>query len=833
MKRHRTLLGRAQVTPAVTAVVLGTVLACGSEGGGDEPTQDDNPFAAQTYDELMLGPAPTEEVQVDGGAAGGGPVGSGGGSSTGGGSSSTGGTSPGSGGVVGTGGGVIGGSAGKGGGPGELSGPSAFWKFDDCSAVTRALLDSSGNGIHAIRTVTANCAEGISGQSVFFDEAGDRVEALNAPQFALDRQLAVAAWVNPEITDGNRPIVLKRLEGTTAFSLRVQNGQAQFSVELDTGRTVTARAPIEAGEWSHVAGLFDGRFVRLFINGEQVGQVFGEGSIRDVDVVMRVGGTTQTQRFAGRIDEVFVSTNPITPEQLAALACVRKASTVEVSPLSSGPNPPGTQVQYSVSALNNDSPTCGPRDYFMDASRPEEFDVFVDPFFAFGVPPGGRADFSLFATATDDAEPGPTSIPFTVFSQAFDDFENLFGEVEYIVAEQTGCFSRTFREIFIRDVNIVDDPLRTTFDGPPGDSRNSAWTFKSLIENASPTPDDAPDLVEAVFSSLAAEQVVNSFSIEPRPFANEVLLDAWPRAGDGRLDLTRAPLRLLGIVNRIDLRNLDEGHAGEGRFVFGVLGRFGEPLEFTVILEYQLAATSEAEVIDWARAWHSLSEHPFPSEQYNAALQTITDSFTGRGVAPDRPNGTALLRLRTNEIALDFQWQLREFEFGTDGFLKPSTVKLTPDGSFNFTDALGRYINENAPAIVAERHDVPLSFEGSPFLGGAIFNNIDVWFANGVMDNEARHKFSLNTCNGCHGGETNTGFLHVFPREQGQQSFLSGFMTGIQVSDPVTGELRFLDDLQRRNDDLESLVCLPVAGLRMNSAPASVVNVRKGIGRVH
>ena len=181
--------------------------------------------------------------------------------------------------------------------------------FDDCSAVTRTLLDSSGNGIHAQRTVSATCAPGIQGQAIEFNEAGDRVEALNAPQFALDQRVAVAAWVNPTRIDDNRPIVLKRLNNKTAFSLRIQNGQAQFEIVLDNGKSTVARAPIQANTWSHVAGLFDGRFVFLFINGEQVGQIFAEGSIRDVDAPLRIGATTQTQRFVGlhrqriRLDE--------------------------------------------------------------------------------------------------------------------------------------------------------------------------------------------------------------------------------------------------------------------------------------------------------------------------------------------------------------------------------------------------------------------------------------------------------------------------------------------------------------------------------------------------
>jgi hypothetical protein len=738
------------------------------------------------------------------------------------------------GGVGGVGG--IAGSAGVGGVGGGPSGiPSAFWSFDDCSAVTRALLDSSGNGIHAVRKVSTACAEGIQGLGVDFNEEGDRVEALNAPQFALDRRLAVAAWVNPRSINNNRPVVLKRLEDQTAFSLRVQNEQAQFSVTLDSGRTVTSRMPIPANSWSHIAGIFDGRFVFLFVNGEQVGQVFAEGSIRDVDSPIRIGGTTQTQFFDGVIDNVFISTNFVTPADIANLACIRGFSTLAVMPDTSGPVPPGTTVPYDVAVTNNDVGACGPRSFALrNLFNPSGFTTTVNPFFI-DVPKGETGHFEFAVTSSEDLEPGFFQIPFIV--QSFNGlFENLFGQANYEVGEPTGCFVRTGRELFIRNVSVVDDPLRTNPDAPPEDPRSGVWTFGRLLEHAAPTPEQAPDMVEQVVRSWQADQTVNSFVIEARPNIS-FILDNWPRTPDGKLDLKRAPMRLLGIVNRIDLRNLEAGHAGEGRFVFGVNFQ-GSPLEFTMILEYQLPASTEAEVIEWVNAWHALGSLPFPSEEYNAALQAITDRFTTRNAAPGRTNGSALLTLRSNEIALSFQWQLREFRFGTDGFLRPSTIALTPDERFNFSQRLGNFINLNEAAIVAERHLVPEIFEGEPFQGGAVFNNIDFWNAPGIVNPEARHKFSLNTCDGCHGAETQTSFLQVFPRFPGQESSLSGFMTGIDVFDPVSGQIRRLNDLGRRNADLKALVCPPeeaalASPQAVGGQPSSGTSLRRGIGRVH
>jgi hypothetical protein len=54
----------------------------------------------------------------------------------------------------------------------------------------------------------------------------------------------------------------------------------------------------------------------------------------------------------------------------------------------------------------------------------------------------------------------------------------------------------------------------------------------------------------------------------------------------------------------------------------------------------------------------------------------------------------------------------------------------------------------------------------------------DYWTAGGIANNDARHKLSLNTCNGCHGEESHTGFLHVGPVSFGTPANLSGFLTG-------------------------------------------------------
>lgn len=254
--------------------------------------------------------------------------------------------------------------------------------------------------------------------------------------------------------------------------------------------------------------------------------------------------------------------------------------------------------------------------------------------------------------------------------------------------------------------------------------------------------------------------------------------------------------------------------------------KFGFTLQATIILEYKLPAASDQDVLDWAQSFHALRAIPF-GEGYNAALQAITERFTGRGARPGRPNGSSINTVRTNEISFgsDIQWQLREFHLSeTSGLLEPAPLALTPDRSFNNTPVLASFITANQSAILADNHVVPPQLDGQPFQGGAVINNLGTWFARGV-DSEARHLFAINTCNGCHSPETGTTFLQIGPRSPGQEAPLSGFLTGTTVTDPLTQQPRTLADLVRRKADLESVLCA--------AAPAAAPTLRKGIQRVH
>jgi hypothetical protein len=81
------------------------------------------------------------------------------------------------------------------------------------------------------------------------------------------------------------------------------------------------------------------------------------------------------------------------------------------------------------------------------------------------------------------------------------------------------------------------------------------------------------------------------------------------------------------------------------------------------------------------------------------------------------------------------------------------------------------------------------------------------WPVPGVSP-ETRHRFARNTCNGCHTqSETGGSEFQVRPRFPGQESPLSGFLTGADVTDFQAGVIRHFNELGRRGRILHGLVC--------------------------
>lgn len=434
------------------------------------------------------------------------------------------------------------------------------------------------------------------------------------------------------------------------------------------------------------------------------------------------------------------------------------------------------------------------------------------------------------------------------------------------------------KSLAINDLSVVQDSTRTfipcggTNNMPLGTS-NGSWSFKTLMKNMANTT-DANATRTFVFNWIQkwmTNQTVNGQTISARTSIRNFLVNndgSMPWDGTkNNLNIDKLPFRLLAIMNRIDLGKISNygssGNAGETRFVFGLVNMNGTnnctPMPMTVIFEYGNSISSQCSAMkNFAKKWIDLSALPFPSPQYNTALQTITDTVTLAGMSPHKPNGSALNQLRTNEIALSNPWQLREFildpSVTTNSQLVSHTLAQTPIRSFSNSPTLTDFVNSNLVSIpspnpatgtngnvLCTNYIVPSSFNGVFFDAAFInYNFNQIWQVDNNVStsaswpscynsevvpplsntptpaevkSEIRQHISLNTCDDCHAGETRTGFTHINPSGPlNTPATLSGFLKGITVQDPDGARrsnfniiTRRYDDLARRAQILESL----------------------------
>jgi hypothetical protein len=253
--------------------------------------------------------------------------------------------------------------------------------------------------------------------------------------------------------------------------------------------------------------------------------------------------------------------------------------------------------------------------------------------------------------------------------------------------------------------------------------------------------------------------------------------------------------------------------AGEGRLVFGALGEDGRPLVggWTIILEYKLeshhAKTLEGtlpgsparELLSgvrlWAQMWHALGQYELGDHRYNEMLAHVTRAFTHRRGAPDTTTVTsedepAFGQLRSSEAAFGKERVFRQFRLA--GLkLTPETLPMTPEVKFmedtpDGGRVLASFLKATEPLILAGLHTLPGNVNDrngqshSLLAGHAVIPAGEKefhWDPRPGISRNARRLFSVNTCNGCHAGDTGCpDGLHIHPRNEGEAARLSAFL---------------------------------------------------------
>ncbi|HDM35727.1 MAG TPA: LamG domain-containing protein [Candidatus Syntrophoarchaeum butanivorans] len=195
-----------------------------------------------------------------------------------------------------------------------------WWKLDEGSGTTAT--DSSGNDNHG----TIHGATWSSGY-LHFDGSNDYVSIPDNDSLEPQDAITLAAWVKWERdpSTGHRwaNIISKYGDNQYLLQHNVNNQYFEVAVRTDRGRSYTwSSTEPQQGVWYHVAGVYDGSEVIIYVNGTRESSRGLTGNITTSSSPVNLGRRAWTgdRYFNGVIYDARIYCRALTPSEIQALA---------------------------------------------------------------------------------------------------------------------------------------------------------------------------------------------------------------------------------------------------------------------------------------------------------------------------------------------------------------------------------------------------------------------------------------------------------------------------------------------------------------------------------
>lgn len=151
------------------------------------------------------------------------------------------------------------------------------------------------------------------GCALKFNGIDQLVDCGKSPDFDIADVITVVAWVRPEknpLAGSEGFIVAKGTQDTYALT-HYADGQVWWYA---AGGDNACTTPLPIGEWSHVAGTFDGQALKLYLNGQLKRTKVSKSPVIPIrkDLSLVIGRPP----FAGMIDDVKVYSRALTSEEI-------------------------------------------------------------------------------------------------------------------------------------------------------------------------------------------------------------------------------------------------------------------------------------------------------------------------------------------------------------------------------------------------------------------------------------------------------------------------------------------------------------------------------------
>ena len=187
----------------------------------------------------------------------------------------------------------------------------AMWLFDEGQGKT--VRDSSGNGNDGVINGDPKWVEGKFGKGLEFDGSDDYIAVPDSDSLDVNgNQITIVAWIKGSGWPAANHVVRKLHDQAQGhiYVLRIQPDTIRAYIATDAkpspGYQVNGATSLNTDRWYHVALVYDGNEIRVYLNGELDGSQTASGKIETSDGELRIARGDPAGYFAGVIDEVAI-----------------------------------------------------------------------------------------------------------------------------------------------------------------------------------------------------------------------------------------------------------------------------------------------------------------------------------------------------------------------------------------------------------------------------------------------------------------------------------------------------------------------------------------------
>lgn len=217
--------------------------------------------------------------------------------------------------------------------------PAVWWKFDENTGTTST--DVLAGNVATL--IGGTWGGGRSGSAFSFDGVNDYASAPNSASLDISgTNITVMAWVRITSTATYQQFVVKGTNTATPFNAWHIYGQHlssttwrphwQITDSSDVRTSASSTDSVNYGEWVHVAGIYSGSQISLYVNGGQSEGTDVTGNLKQYTQPLYLGARGgPTEYMEGLIDDVRIYNRALSTEEVAAVFSDARAPVISIS----------------------------------------------------------------------------------------------------------------------------------------------------------------------------------------------------------------------------------------------------------------------------------------------------------------------------------------------------------------------------------------------------------------------------------------------------------------------------------------------------------------------